>query len=102
MLLTFLGGRARGIEGPKISTAKSPPQFGPLDADVVTPVIVPLPLGGRACPRGSILLQYLAATLLYTSNRGGTISINLNGEPATSSLTIPSTYNAADPVAWRQ
>jgi|HubBroStandDraft_2_1064218.scaffolds.fasta_scaffold119444_1 hypothetical protein len=45
MLLTFLGGRARGIEGPKISTAKSPPQFGPLDADVVTPVIVPLPLG---------------------------------------------------------
>ena len=43
-----------------------------------------------------------SATLLYTSNRGGTISIDLNGEPATSSLTIPSTYNASDPVAWRQ
>jgi hypothetical protein len=40
--------------------------------------------------------------LLYTSNRGGTISLDVNGEQATSALTIPSTFNAADPVAWRQ
>jgi len=42
------------------------------------------------------------ADLLCTSNRGGTISLDVNGEPATPALTIPSTFNAADPVAWRQ
>ena len=42
------------------------------------------------------------ADLLHTSNRGGTISLDVNGEPATPALTIPSTFNAADPVAWRQ
>jgi hypothetical protein len=40
--------------------------------------------------------------LLYTSNRGGSISIDVNGAPATGPLTIASTYNAADPLAWRQ
>lgn len=40
--------------------------------------------------------------LLYTSNRGGAISFGVNGEPATGPLPIASTYNAADPVAWRQ
>jgi hypothetical protein len=43
-----------------------------------------------------------SADLLYTSNRGGTISVDVNGEPATGPLTIPTTYNAADPIAWRQ
>jgi hypothetical protein len=43
-----------------------------------------------------------AADLLYTSNRGGTISLDVNGEPATAALPIESTFNAADPVAWRQ
>jgi hypothetical protein len=43
-----------------------------------------------------------AADLLYTSNRGGTISLDVNGEPATAALLIESTFNAADPVAWRQ
>jgi hypothetical protein len=43
-----------------------------------------------------------AADLLYTSNRGGTISLDVNGEPATVPLPIESTFNAADPVAWRQ
>jgi hypothetical protein len=42
------------------------------------------------------------ADLLYTSNRRGSISIDVNGRPATGELTIPTTYNAADPVAWRQ
>jgi hypothetical protein len=40
--------------------------------------------------------------LLYTSNRGGTISLDVNGVAATAPLTIPSTYDTADPVAWRQ
>jgi len=42
------------------------------------------------------------ADLLYTSNRGGTISLDVNGEPAVSPLTITSTFNASDPTAWRQ
>ncbi len=40
--------------------------------------------------------------LLYTSNRGGTISIDVNGKDATGPLSIVSTYNASDPIAWRQ
>ena len=43
-----------------------------------------------------------AAGLLYTSNRGGTVSLDVNGKDATGPLTIPSTFNAADPIAWRQ
>jgi hypothetical protein len=43
-----------------------------------------------------------SADLLYTSNRGGTISLDVNGKDATGSLTIPSTFNASDPIAWRQ
>jgi hypothetical protein len=42
------------------------------------------------------------ADLLYTSNRGGTISVDLNGKTGTGPLTIQSTFNAADPIAWRQ
>jgi hypothetical protein len=43
-----------------------------------------------------------AADLLYTSNRGGTISLDVNGKDATGPLTIPSTFNSGDPIAWRQ
>ena len=43
-----------------------------------------------------------SADFLYTSNRGGAISVDLNGKPASGPLNIPSTFNAADPVAWRQ
>jgi hypothetical protein len=43
-----------------------------------------------------------SADLLYTSNRGGTISLDVDGKPATGPLTITSTFDAADPVAWRQ
>jgi hypothetical protein len=45
---------------------------------------------------------WYSADLLYTSNRGGTISLDVNGQPATGPLTIESTYNSADPIAWRQ
>lgn len=40
--------------------------------------------------------------LLYTSNRGGAIAIDVNGATATGPLTIPTTYDAKDPVDWRQ
>lgn len=40
--------------------------------------------------------------LLYTSNRGGTISVDVNGKQATGPVKIVSTFNAADPIAWRQ
>ena len=40
--------------------------------------------------------------LLYTSNRGGTISVDVNGKDATGPLAIPSTSNASDAIAWRQ
>jgi hypothetical protein len=43
-----------------------------------------------------------SADLLYTSNRGGTISIDVNGERIGEPLAIASTFNAADPIAWRQ
>jgi hypothetical protein len=43
-----------------------------------------------------------AADLLYTSNRGGTISLDVNGKDATGPLKIASTFDSADPIAWRQ
>ena len=42
------------------------------------------------------------ADLLYTANRGGTISLDVNGKDATGPITISSTFDAADPIAWRQ
>jgi hypothetical protein len=43
-----------------------------------------------------------AVDLLYTSNRGGTISLDRNGNPLVSPLNIIPTRNDNDPVAWRQ
>ena len=43
-----------------------------------------------------------AADFLYTSNRGGTISIDTNGTDATGPLEIATTNDPADPLAWRQ
>lgn len=45
--------------------------------------------------------RYTAA-LLYTSNRGGTIGLDLDGKPAGAPIQIATTFDAADPVAWRQ
>jgi hypothetical protein len=42
------------------------------------------------------------ADLLYTSNRGGTISLDVNGKDATGPVAITSTFNTADATAWRQ
>jgi hypothetical protein len=45
---------------------------------------------------------WYSADLLYTSNRGGRIALDVNGERATEPLTIESTADPADPIAWRQ
>jgi hypothetical protein len=45
---------------------------------------------------------WYTADLLYTSNRGGTISLDVDGQPETGPLKIVSTFDASDPVAWRQ
>ncbi len=43
-----------------------------------------------------------SADLLYTSNRGGTISVDVNGRDATGPLAVISTNNSSEPIAWRQ
>jgi hypothetical protein len=40
--------------------------------------------------------------LLYTSHQGGTISMDLNGRSLCGPLEIVSTYDNAEPAAWRQ
>ena len=40
--------------------------------------------------------------LMYTSNRGGKISLSVNDQDATGALDVPSTYRDDDPVDWRQ
>ena len=40
--------------------------------------------------------------LLYTSNRGGTISLDRNRQPLIPSINIISTRTDKDPLAWRQ
>lgn len=40
--------------------------------------------------------------LLYTSNRGGSISLDRNGQPLVPEINIISTKTDQDPVAWRQ
>lgn len=42
------------------------------------------------------------ADLLYTSSGGGDIAFDVNGKPIGGPVTIRSTYNASDPIAWRQ
>jgi hypothetical protein len=46
--------------------------------------------------------RFLQPDLLSTSNRGGSISIDVNGMAATRPLMIASTFDASDPIAWRQ
>jgi hypothetical protein len=43
-----------------------------------------------------------AIDLLYTSNRGGTISLDRDGQPLVSAVSLISTSTDKDPIAWRQ
>ena len=40
--------------------------------------------------------------IMYTSNQNGKISLSVNEKDATGPILIPTTYVAADSVAWRQ
>jgi hypothetical protein len=40
--------------------------------------------------------------MMYTSNKSGKISISVNDDDVTGLISIPSTFVADDPVAWRQ
>jgi hypothetical protein len=40
--------------------------------------------------------------LLYTARNGGAIFLDLDGKKAGNLIKIDSTYNALDPIAWRQ
>jgi hypothetical protein len=40
--------------------------------------------------------------LLYTSNRGGDISLDLNGRPLTRAISLISTKSTAETIPWRQ
>ena len=43
-----------------------------------------------------------SADLLYTSNRGGALLVDINGEAATGPIAIHTTYDETDPLEWRQ
>ena len=43
-----------------------------------------------------------SVNILYTSNRGGKISISVNEEDVTGPIDIKSTYREDDPIDWRQ
>jgi hypothetical protein len=40
--------------------------------------------------------------LLYTAHNDGGISLDVNGVPQGKTIAVKSTFNAAEPVAWRQ
>lgn len=43
-----------------------------------------------------------AIDLFYTSNRGGDISMELNGRPLAPAINVVSTWNANETILWRQ
>jgi len=43
-----------------------------------------------------------SVNLMYTSNRGGTIALELNGKPLAGPLALVSTAVEKEPLAWRQ
>ncbi len=43
-----------------------------------------------------------AVDFLYTSNRGGDISLDLDGRPLTPAMAVLSTRSALEPIPWRQ
>jgi len=45
---------------------------------------------------------FYSLNIMYTSKFGGHISFDSDGVDVSGPLEIPSTFNAADPVEWRQ
>ena len=95
-------------EGVDISYTKFHDQIDNSPYDVVTPPENQLYVGWTEPGEWFNLTVQVAhagvysADFLYTSNRGGTISMDVNGKDVTGPVAIVSTFNASDPVAWRQ
>jgi len=95
-------------EGVDISYTKFHDQIDNSPYDLVTPPENQLYVGWTEPGEWFNLTVQVArpgvytADLLYTSNRGGTISLDVNGKDTTGRVAIVSTFNASDPVAWRQ
>jgi hypothetical protein len=95
-------------EGVDISYTKFHDQIDNNPYDLVTPTENQLYVGWTEPGEWFNLTVQVArsgvytADLLYTSNRGGTISMDVNGKDSTGPVAIVSTFNASDPVAWRQ
>jgi len=95
-------------EGVDISYTKFHDQIDNSPYDLVTPPENQLYVGWTEPGEWFNLTVQVArpgiyiADLLYTSNRGGTISMDVNGKDTTGPVAIVSTFNASDPVAWRQ
>lgn len=45
---------------------------------------------------------FYEGTVMYTANADGKIAIDVDGKPWLEPALIPSTFNAADPLGWRQ
>lgn len=45
---------------------------------------------------------FYSLTILYTSKFGGSIALDSDGVAVSGEIALPSTFDAADPVAWRQ
>jgi len=45
---------------------------------------------------------FYAADIMYTANADGKIAIDVDGKPWLEPVLITSTFNAAEPIAWRQ
>ncbi len=45
---------------------------------------------------------FYAASLLYTCPRGGAIGLDIDDFPRCEEIDLPTTYDGADPVVWRQ
>ena len=95
-------------EGVDISYTKFKQQIDDSPSDLVQPPVNQLYVGWTEPGEWFNITVQVAqagvysADFLYTSNRGGTISLDVNGKSATPPLTIISTFNASDPIPWRQ
>src|ERR1700739_118208 len=98
-------------EGVDISYTKSGRKLNPIDDNPFDKIVPPadLPYVGWTEPGEwfdiTVDVRHAGtytADFLYTSNRGGTISVDVNGKDATGPLQIVTTYDPADPLAWRQ
>lgn len=98
----------RKNEGVDISYTKFHDQIDNSPFDLVTPPENQLYVGWTVPGEWFNVTVFAArkgnytADLLYTSNGGGAISLDVNGKPAAGPLAIPSTNNPSDPFGWRQ